>query len=165
MKTPSNKVMTIALVLLLLVNVAMLVFMLKGRPHRNGRMDNNHQPVFEMMSKELNMTDQQKTDFKKMREEHFAAIKPVFDSIRTLKKSLFNLIRADNVNDSTINYYSMLIAAQQSIIDKMTISHFRKVRALFTGDQQKKYDDFVEKMYMQRHLPRTPQNRGNDSSK
>ncbi len=156
--------MTIAIVLLLLVNVAMLVFMLKGRNHRMDK-GSQRQPMFEMMSKELNMSDQQKNDFKKLREDHFNAIKPVFDSIHALRKSLFNLIKADSVSDSAVSQYSSLIADQQAIIDKMSISHFRKVRALFSGEQQKKYDDFVEKMFAQRHSPRNPQNHDKDSSK
>jgi periplasmic protein CpxP/Spy len=164
MKTPSLKIMTIAIVLLLLVNVAMLVFILNGRSH-HGDKSNPRQSMFEMMSKELNMSDQQKNDFKKLREDHFNTIKPVFDSIHALRKSLFNQIKADNMNDSTVNHYSAMIADQQAIIDKMTISHFRKVRALFSGEQQQKYDDFVEKIFAQRQSRRNQQNHDRDSSK
>jgi Spy/CpxP family protein refolding chaperone len=148
MKT--NRILTIAVVLLLLVNVAMLIFMLKGRGHHE--MRNRDGGPFDMMGKELNMTEQQKTDFKKLKDEHFTAIKPVFDSIRTLKKSLFGLVKEENLSDSMISNYSGLISQQQAIIDKLTINHFRKVRALFSGDQQKKFEDFVQKM-MQRRGP------------
>ncbi len=150
MKT--NKVLTIAVVLLLLINVAMLIFMLKGRGHHQARYEGGRGGPFDMMVKELNMTEQQQTEFKKLKEEHFAAIKPVFDSVRTLKKSLFNLVKAENINDSLVNNYSGLISQQQAIIDKLTINHFRKVRAMFSGDAQKKFDDFVQKM-MSRQRP------------
>ena len=146
----SNKTLAIAVVLLLLVNVAMLIFMLKGRGHRE--MKKRGGGPFEMMVKEMNMSEQQQTEFKKLKDEHFTAIKPVFDSVRTLKKSLFALVKEENVNDSMVNNYSALISRQQAIIDKLTINHFRKVRALFSGDQQKKFDDFVQKM-MQRRGP------------
>ena len=142
MKT--NRILTIAVILLLLVNVAMLIFMLKGRGHHE--MKGRSGSPFDMMVKELNMTEEQKTEFKKLKDEHFTAIKPVFDSIRTLKKSLFGLVKEENLNDSMVNNYSGLIAQQQAIIDKLTIDHFRKVRALFSGDQQKKFDDFTQKM-------------------
>jgi len=148
MKT--NKILTIAVVLLLLVNVVMLVCMMKGRGHHD--MKNRGGGPFDKMVKELNMTEQQQTEFKKLKDEHFTVIKPVFDSVRTLKKSLFDLVKEDNVNDSLVNNYSGLISQQQAIIDKLTINHFRKVRALFSGDQQKKFDDFVQKM-MQRRGP------------
>jgi Spy/CpxP family protein refolding chaperone len=150
MKT--NKVLTIAVVLLLLVNVAMLIFMLKGRGHHEARYEGSRGGPFDRMVKELNMTEQQQTEFKKLKDEHFAAIKPVFDSVRALKKSLFDLVKAENVNDSLVNNYSSLISQQQAIIDKLTINHFRKVRTIFSGDQQKKFEDFVQKM-MQRRGP------------
>ena len=148
MKT--NRILTIAVILLLLVNVAMLVFMLKGRGHHD--MKKQGGGPFDMMVKELNMTEQQQTEFKKLKDEHFTAIKPVFDSVRTLKKSLFGLVKEENLNDSLVNKYSGLISEQQAIADKLTINHFRKVRALFSGDQQKKFEDFVQKM-MQRRGP------------
>jgi Spy/CpxP family protein refolding chaperone len=152
MKGSSNRILTIAVVLLLLVNVAMLVFMLKGRSHYGGRSSGRGNPM-EMMAKELKMTEQQQTEFKKLREEHFKTIGPVFDSIKTLKKSLFELVKKEDASDSTITKYSSLIAEQQAVIDKATIKHFRTTRALFTGDQQKQFDEFVEKM-MQRRMTR-----------
>ena len=148
MKT--NRILTIAVVLLLVVNVVMLIFMLKGRGHHN--MKKQGGGPFDMMVKELNMTEKQQTEFKKLKDEHFTAIKPVFDSVRTLKKSLFGLVKAENLNDSLVNTYSGLISEQQAIVDKLTIYHFRKVRALFSGEQQKKFEDFVQKM-MQRRGP------------
>ena len=150
MKT--NKILTIAVVLLLVVNVVMLVCMMKGRGHRGMKRQGAKSGPVEMMMKELNMNEQQQTEFKKLKDEHFTAIKPVFDSVRTLKKSLFGLVKEENINDSLVNNYSALIAQQQAIIDKLTINHFRKVRALFSGDQQIKFDDLVQKM-MQRRGP------------
>lgn len=148
MKT--NRILTIAVVLLLVVNVVMLVCMMRGRGHHG--MKKQGGGPFDMMVKELNMTEQQQTDFKKLKEEHFTAIKPVFDSVRSLKKSLFGLVKEENLNDSLVSNYSGLIAEQQATVDRLTIGHFRKVRALFSGDQQKKFDEFVQKM-MQRRGP------------
>jgi Spy/CpxP family protein refolding chaperone len=148
MKT--NRILTITVILLLVVNVAMLVFMLKSRDHHD--MKRQGGAPFDMMVKELNMTDSQQKEFKKLKDEHFTAIRPVFDSVRSLKKSLFGLIKEENVNDSLVNTYSTLISEQEAVINKLTITHFRKVRTLFSGDQQKKFEDFVQKM-MQRRGP------------
>jgi Spy/CpxP family protein refolding chaperone len=146
MKT--NKILTIAVILLLLVNAVMLIMMVRSRGHHD--MKKQGGGPFDMMVKELNMTEQQQTDFKKLKDEHFAAISPVFDSVKTLKKSLFGLVKQENLDDSLVSQYSRLISEQRAIADRLTINHFRKVRALFSGDQQKKFDDFVQKM-MDRH--------------
>ena len=148
MKT--NKILTIAVVLLLVVNVVMLVCMMRGRGHHE--MKKQGGSPFDRMVKELNMTEQQQTEFKKLKDEHFTAIKPVFDSVRTLKKSFFSLIKEENLNDSLVSNYSALISEQRAIIDKLTINHFRKVRALFSGEQQKKFEEFIQKM-VQRQRP------------
>lgn len=147
----SNKFLTIAVVLLLLLNIGMLFFMLKGK--RGGGKKTGGKDPFGMMVKELDMTDAQQTQYKQMKEEHFNAIRPVLDSIRVLKKSMFSLVKEENVNDSMVNRYSELIAEQQAVVNKTTVNHFSKVRTLFTGDQQTKFDDFIQKMIQRRKGP------------
>ena len=58
MKNSTNKILTIAVVLLLLVNIAMVIFIIKGKKPYDSRRGKGD-PV-EMMEKELNMTEQQK---------------------------------------------------------------------------------------------------------
>lgn len=149
MKGSNNKIFTIAVILLLLVNIAMIVFMVKGRRHHNVKREGGKGGPFEMLAKELNMTEQQKAEHQKLRDEYFAAARPLFDSIRAAKQAFFGLAKEANVSDSLVNSYINRIAEKQSVADKLTLAHFRKVRDLYTGDQQRKYDEFVQKM-MQR---------------
>lgn len=147
MKNPTNKILAIAVVFLLLTNIALVIFMLNKKPHGDkwrGRID-----PFEMMVKELNMTTQQQKDYKLQKDEHFKNIKPLFDSVRAAKTAFFALTKEQNVNDSLVNQYSLRISEKQSAIDKLTFAHFKRVRGLFTAEQQPKFDEFVQKM-MQR---------------
>ena len=64
MKT--NKILTIAVVLLLVVNVVMLVYMMKGRGHRGMKKQGAKAGPVEMMMKEMNMNEQQQTAFKNL---------------------------------------------------------------------------------------------------
>lgn len=148
MKTSTNKILTIAIVLLLLVNIAMVIFIVKGRRPYDSRRGKGGNPV-EMMEKELNMTEQQKSEVKKLRDDHFAKIRPLFDSVRVAKSAFFGLIKDPNVSDNTLGVYSKRITEAQAAVDKLTFAHFRSVRALLNPDQQVKYDEFVQKM-MQR---------------
>jgi periplasmic protein CpxP/Spy len=146
----SNKVLTIAVILLLLVNIGLIVFLLTGRSHRDARRSNGRGGgPFEMMMKELDMTEQQKKEFGQLREDHFKIIRPLFDSIRAAKTAFFGLIKEPQVSDSTLGIYGQRISSLQSTANKLTFAHFQKVRSLFEGDQQKKFDEFVRKM-MQR---------------
>jgi Spy/CpxP family protein refolding chaperone len=146
MKNATTRILVIAVVLLLLVNIATLIYMVKGRRHHPEGKGGN--PV-EMMERDLNMTDQQKSEVKKLREAHFTSIKPLFDSVRAAKAAYFGLMKDSTVSDSVLSAYSKRIIEAESAVDKLTFEHFRTVRNLLNADQQKKYDDFVQKM-MQR---------------
>lgn len=147
---PYNKILAVAVVVLLLINLVLLVFMWKAKHTDVSR----HQPVsnsaLETMARELNMTDSQKSAYQKLRDTHFAHTKPLFDSMREARKDFLKMIQGPVVNDSDLNNYSQRIAGKQAVIDRMTLDHFRKVRALFSGDQQKRYDDFVQKIMLRR---------------
>jgi len=144
MKNSTTRILTIAVILLLLVNGTMLYFMLNKRggdkrPDRRGGMES-------VMAKELNMSEQQQADYKKMKEEHFNSVRPLFDSLRVAKQAFFNLAKDSVANDSLAEVYSNKVASIQKMADKQMLEHFRKVRNMFSGDQQKKFDEFMAKM-------------------
>ena len=149
MKNSNNKILTIAVVLLLIINIALVVFMIQGRKKGASWHGSGNGDPSEMMAKELNMTEQQKKDHKLLKEEHFKNIKPLYDSVRAAKTAFFSLLKDSTVSDSTINVYSQRISERQSAIDKLTFAHFKRIRNLFTAEQQPKFDAFVQKM-MQR---------------
>ena len=144
----SNKILVAAVVLLLLINIALVVFMFNGKNRGDEKKPAKTEP-FEMMVKELGMSEQQQKDYKQQKEEHLKNIKPLFDSVRNAKAAFYALIKEENVSDSIVNIYSKRITENQATIDKLTFAHFKRVRTLFTPEQQPKFDTFVQKM-MQR---------------
>ena len=148
MRSSTNKMLAIAVVLLLVANIVLLIFVWKGKRSEPKRPQGNG--AFETMAKELNMTEQQKNDYKKLRDEHFARVRPLFDSMRQYRASFFKMVRDTTSNDDSVNAYSKHVSEIQSMIDKMTLEHFRRVRTLFNGDQQKQFDDYMQKMMQRR---------------
>jgi len=146
MKNSTNKILAVAVVLLLLLNIAMVIYIVNQRSHSN----HPHGNPFEMLDKDLNMNEQQKTEVKKLRDEHFDAIRPFFDSIRSAKADYFSLVNSSNVTDSLLNVYNDRINQLQSKTNKITFDHFRSVMALLNTEQQKKYGDFIQKMMQRR---------------
>ena len=144
----SNKILTVAVVLLLLINIGLVVFMLTGKKKAGGRPPKAD--PFEMMVKELKMTEKQQADYKAMKEEHMKVIRPLFDSVRAAKTAFFGMVKDADVNDSLVNVYSERITSKQAEIDKLTFSHFKRVRTVFTPEQQPQFDAFIQKM-MQRN--------------
>jgi len=150
MKISSNKILSAAVILLLVVNTVLLVFMWRARERHDSKRPQGNSP-FEMMVKELHLTDQQKNEYQKLRDEHLAAVKPLFDSIHEMRKDFMRFVKDSVVSDTALSNYSSRIAQKQAIIDRLTFDHLRKARTLFSGDQQKQFDDFVQKM-MQQHM-------------
>lgn len=149
MKNSNNKILIIAVVLLLIANIALVAFMVMGKNKNRTWHGGAKGDPSEMMAKELNMTEQQKKDHKLLKEEHFKNIKPLYDSMKAAKTAFFSLLKDSAVSDSTVNIYSQRISERQAAIDKLTFAHFKRIRNLFTTEQQPKFDAFVQKM-MQR---------------
>ena len=148
MKNSSNRIFTAAVILLLLANLALVYLMIRGKKvtdHREGRKD-----PMEIMIKELNMTEQQQAAFKSMKDEHFKNIRPLFDSMRSVKSQFYSLMKDITVSDSTIQQGEQKVLDQQKRIDLMTFEHFKKLRSLFTAEQLPKYDSLINKMMERR---------------
>jgi len=145
----NNKILTIAVIVLLLSNIALVAFMLTDKNKKGDKRQGGRREPYEMMVKELGMTEQQQKDYKQMKEEHMKNVKPLFDSVRAAKSAFFALTKDSNANDSMITFYSLRVAEKQVELDRVTFDHFRRVRKLFTAEQQPKFDTFMQKM-MQR---------------
>ncbi|HQX97763.1 MAG: hypothetical protein IPH34_07035 [Chitinophagaceae bacterium] len=146
MKNSSNKFLVIAVTLLLIVNIALVAFMVMGKNKKPQQSSRDGKAAFEKMVNELGMNETQKKEFDSLREAHFATIRPLFDSMRTTRQALYSLIKEDILNDSLVSVYSNSITEKQSRADKLTINHFRTVRKMFSGDMLNKYDEMVQKM-------------------
>lgn len=145
MKNSTNKFLTIAVVILLIANIALVAFMVMGKNKKPHSGSGGKSPIDKMVN-ELGMDDTQKKEFESLRKAHFATIRPLFDSIRLTRQSLFNLIKEETINDSLVTVYTNKIAERQIMADKLTVNHFRQIRKMFTGDNLKKFDEMVQKM-------------------
>ena len=147
MKNSTNRILVIAVLLLLVTNIFLVYMMVKGKKPGDGRRGRGE--PFEMMAKELKMTEEQRKNYKLLREEHQKTVKPLFDSMRAAKTAFYDLLKQETVSDSMVSVHSQKVADRQMVIDKATFAHFQKVRKLFTPEQLPQFDDFMKKM-MQR---------------
>lgn len=145
----TNKILAIAAVLLLITNIILVSMMVSGKNKQERKGPGGKGDPFEMMVKELSMTEQQQKEYKLLKEEHLAGTKSLYDSLKTAKSTFFSLVKEEQVNDSLLNQYSERINEKQAALDKLLFTHFKRVRSLFTAEQQPKFDSFVQKM-MQR---------------
>lgn len=150
MSNASPKTLTIAVLLLLIVNTGLVVFLVVGRKDKYAGVNYGRQDSFELMAKELNLQEDQKAQHKLLREEHFKTIKPYYDSIRAAKTALYARIADTTVSNIDFDAYDAKASQWHSAINRITFEHFKKVRAMLRPDQQTGYDKFIQKM-MQRN--------------
>jgi periplasmic protein CpxP/Spy len=150
MSNTSSKTLTIAVLLLLLINTGLVVFLVLGRKEKNPASPHNRQDSFELMAKELNLQEEQKVQHKLLREEHFKNVKPYYDSIRAAKTALYARIADTTVTSAAFDTYDAKASQWYSAINRLTFEHFKKVRSLLQPNQQADYDKFIQKM-MQRN--------------
>ncbi|MFM2338863.1 MAG: hypothetical protein RL115_2056 [Bacteroidota bacterium] len=144
MQQNTNKYLKIAVALLLITNIALVVFTLWGKAEKTKRY--SRPDITEMLAKELGFSEDQKATHRKMSEEHKKVIKPLMEAILAAKINYYTSIKETNVSDSVINEWGDKIAALQINLDKALFTHFKKVRSFLQPAQQLKYDSLVIKM-------------------
>ena len=149
MSNASPKTLTIAVLLLLVLNTALVVFLVVGLKDKSSKTPYSRPDNFELMAKELNLLEDQKAQHKLLREEHFKNVKLYYDSIRAAKTALYARIADTTISNKDFKAYDVKASNWHSAINRMTFEHFKKVRSLLTPDQQQGYDKFIQKM-MQR---------------
>ncbi|MEO7312732.1 MAG: periplasmic heavy metal sensor [Chitinophagaceae bacterium] len=138
--------MVLVLLLLLATNLATLVYLwLPAKqpaipPGRN---------AFDILVKELKMTEAQQAAYATMRDEQQAAVRPLREQMKETKDQLFALLNNDTVGPATVEAAAAKSAAVQQQLDLANFNHFKKLRAICTPAQQEKFDQIIQDVVRQ----------------
>ncbi len=141
-----QKWMLPVLLLLLVTNVATLVYLwlpAKNPPPLQGRQG------FDLLVKELQMTDAQKTAYEQLRGEHQGSVRPLREQMKNSKDDLFELLKNDTVSLVTVETAAAKPALIQQQMDIASFQHFQKLRALCTAEQKEKFDKIIQDVIRQ----------------
>ena len=146
MSTARYRNLLIIIAVLLLTNIAVLVYFLSDRNPghtKNAEVKSEPSSVTEMLQKDVGFSEEQMTVYKQMKEKQKEVIRPMFDDMRKSKDSLFRLLSYPETQDSVLVRMADGIAKKQKALDLQTFTYFRKVRTLCQGDQLPKYDSMI----------------------
>lgn len=147
MSISKNKPLIFIIAILLVTNIALLVFFLNySKPSKAGEKGTRGGMVSAALKKDVGFSDEQISEYKKMKEEQFKTMRPIMDDIRKSKDSLFRLLGSATAEDSTVDQLAGDIAMKQKEMDLLAFAHFKRIRTLCTPDQLPKYDSMVVKM-------------------
>jgi hypothetical protein len=141
-----NRIWGLAVLLLVLVNIATLVtfWIMRGRNPLN--QEGPRKEVVDFIVTELKLDSSQKKQFIFLKEEHQQQIRTIKDSIRKAKDDLFGLLKDPNASEESIASASKITAALEAEIDQVTFRHFQKLRKICSPEQQKKFDEIIDRV-------------------
>ncbi len=141
-----NRWLSIITILLLIANVVTLTLLWAN----DKKTDTNKiplppsGPVFEFITKELNLNQQQQDAYKILRDEHQALQRTLQDSIRKARDNFFELMKLPAVTDSVLQIASNKGLTFQQQLEILTFKHFQKLRILCNAEQQIKFDNVIQ---------------------
>jgi len=142
-----NKVLVTIIAILLLANIAMLVFFISGmrKPERENAANKRPHSTESFLQAKIGFSEQQLTQFNQLKEEHHEKLSPFFEDLRLTKDQFFLLVK-DSLSDSRVDSAAALIGEKQKILDLQVFKTIREVRSLCNPQQQLKFDSLLPKI-------------------
>ena len=140
MPLSKNKILVLAVILLMVANIALLATIWlthnKQRPPRGTPDD--------YLIKELGLNDEQQTKYHDLVKQHRRQSEEIRGQVKDARHELFKMLSQPGIADSTKKTAADNIAKQLEQLDLLTFDHFQQVRAICTPQQQKKFDEIIE---------------------
>ena len=147
MPTLSPRLLSIAVILLLLINSGLVIFLVMERNRfHSDRTVHDREDAFERMTRTLRYTDIQKEQHLALRKEHMSQMRPLYDSIRQTKVLLYSRTSIVEETDSIFMAYMAKMSQWQTTINQLNYAYYKKVRSLLTAEQQPRYDSMLVRM-------------------
>jgi protein CpxP len=143
MSRNTAKWLLILLGVLLAANLFLVFYLLKP-PVTQGR--DGKEAVSSYLIRELKLDEQQQEGFSQMKQKYFAMMRPMWDSIRNAKDSLYRQLGNPGASDSLIASLAQGVADQTKRSEQKQFQHFSELRTLCRPDQQAVFDTLIPKM-------------------
>lgn len=137
-----NRVLVTIIAILLMANIAMLVFLISGMrkpeiaPVEKEKTDYS---TVSFLQTKVGFDQNQVNQLKQLKEEHYLKINPLFEDMRKTKDQLFLLIK-DSLSGERLDSLTTLIGDKQKNLDLQVFRMMREVRNLCTPQQLLKFD-------------------------
>jgi protein CpxP len=138
----SKKAITFLIIALFTLNLVTLGYLWLGRNHHGDHGPGHEGGPGAFLIRELQLNEEQKEVFEKLKHEHHHLVMQIQDSMHLLREPYFNEL--NNADLHKADSLERLIGQKQASIEHITFDHFRKVRAICNPEQQKKFDQIIQ---------------------
>lgn len=135
----SNRLVTAALILLVILNVTLLSVLWWQNSHRREprpvrvTREVSRQVFFRFP---LSLTEEQARSFQELRREHFQKVRPRIEAIGALKEELMEESFSETPDTSRISALSTALGEEQARIERELANHFHELAAVCTPAQR-----------------------------
>lgn len=168
------KILTTTIIVLFVLNLGTIAFLIFHRPPM---FDHPFMPPMLRMQQELsqkegfppppdvrgfleeqlNLSDKQKEEFNKLRDDHHKRMMEIQDSIKNEKDQLFDQISVNTPDEAKVNLLVNFIGEHQKQIELVNFNHFQKMRAICDDNQKEKFDkilkDVIKNIDLHQRMP------------
>jgi periplasmic protein CpxP/Spy len=145
MKSASLKYWKVATFIMIALNITLIVFLfLKPFGGKHPGENEDGDPGKYIVEK-LKFSEQQQTEFDKLKEAHHGSIMILQAEGKKLRTNFFNGLTLDPANnnvDSSVNK----IAENQKQIELITYNHFKEVKKICTPEQKLIFNDIIQEV-------------------
>lgn len=143
-----NKVLVSIIGILLLANIAMLLFLVSAMKKPENRNLDARKPghsTVSFLQQRIGLTEHQVRQMNELSEEHHQKLNPLFEDIRVTKDQFFLMIK-DSPSDPVVDSIATLIGEKQKALDRQVFRTMQQVRNVCTPEQRVKFDSLLPKI-------------------
>lgn len=136
-----TKLLTYAVVALLLMNVGIIGWVVFRRPPHGPR----HEPKTVIIER-LKLDATQQEAYSRLVTAHQQVFFPLRDNGAKLRHEYFDLLKDEAIDAASADSLNRLISDNQYQINQINLQHFKDIKALCNADQKAAFDSFVDEM-------------------
>jgi len=153
--TNKSKLYLLIIGILLVTNIAVLFFLLRGQHDEGGHPPRNDRGAMmrDFLQNEIGFSAQQLQQYDTLSKQHRENTKAQFDSLRSSKEQEFKELGSRGFSDSAIFEMVGRSAEKQKTMEFQLLNHFAAIRKLCTAEQQPKFDSLFYKIWNKKKKP------------
>jgi protein CpxP len=145
-----NKILGVAVIGLLVINVLLLTFVWSGKGQRGYASGGG-----KFLEEQLGLTADQKQKVKSFRDAHFKLVESLREKSKENRDELHDLLKSPN-SELTAQELASRLGQIQSQIEFSTFKHFSDIRSICNEQQKKIFDETILSILRGQGVPEGP---------
>jgi periplasmic protein CpxP/Spy len=144
-----NKILMIAVIGLLFLNLGTLGFLITHKPNHvpPGEMPPpNGEGPKQLIIEKLHFDDTQQKQYEVLVNDHRKRTHELRDASSEMHNQLYSLLKSETIDKVRSDSIIQQIAENQKAIDNLNFDHFQKIKAICKRDQLKDFDKLTDEL-------------------